>query len=150
MTWETDATNYPADAAPRSYLINGFNDYFASISGITAWDPLQNFMFTNTMKEDFVLRPANTIIFGEKRTDAGDYYMDTLEPDPVTGAIGNDFVKIAEQSRHEAGRPGSNSGGSVYSFMDGSTRYLLYPTSLYPLNLWCISDADRDGYKVAP
>src|SRR5437762_2152413 len=25
---ETDAANYPADSAPRSYIINGWNDYF--------------------------------------------------------------------------------------------------------------------------
>ncbi len=29
MTWATDSTNYRADAAPRSYIINGFNDYFS-------------------------------------------------------------------------------------------------------------------------
>ena len=144
MTWETDATNYPADAAPRSYLINGFNDYFSDISGIADFNALEPFMVTNTISENVVLRSSDTIIFGEKLTTVGDYYMDIFEI-TVQGP-GNDFSGIAEQSRHGSGRPGSNSGGSNYTFMDGSTRFLNYPTSLDPLNLWCISDADRVTY----
>ena len=150
MTWETDTNNYPADAAPRSYMINGFNDYFYNRFGLPGdWNTFENLMTTNTMNENVVLRPSDTIVFGEKRTDAGDYYMDTLEPaTDGSGAIGNDLTNIAEQSRHGSGRPGSNSGGSVFTFMDGSTRFLNYPTSLSPLNLWCISDADRALYRI--
>ncbi|MGA2801614.1 MAG: prepilin-type N-terminal cleavage/methylation domain-containing protein [Verrucomicrobiota bacterium] len=149
MTWETNSITYPGDAAPRSYIINGFNDYFSGISGITDWGSLQSFMFTNIMKENVIFRPSDTIIFGEKQTTAGDYYMDTLEPDPSNPiVIGNDLANIAEQSRHGCGTPGSNSGGSNYTFMDGSSRFLNYPTSLNPLNLWCISDADRALYHV--
>lgn len=152
MTEETDTNNYPADAAPRSYMINGFNDYFYDLSGLSDfYNALEPFMITNTISENVVFRPSDTIVFGEKLTTAGDYYMDTLEPAADgSGAIGNDLTNIAEQSRHGNGRPGSNSGGSDFTFMDGSTRYLPYPTSLYPLNLWCISDADRNSYKVTP
>lgn len=149
MTWGTGLTNCPGDAAPRSYIINGFNDYFADKFGITDWGTLEGLMFTNIIKENVVIRPSDTIIFGEKQTSAGDYYMDTLEPDPSNPAvIGNDLANIAEQSRHDSNGGGSNSGGSNYTFMDGSSRFLNYPTSLDPLNLWCISDADRALYHV--
>jgi prepilin-type N-terminal cleavage/methylation domain-containing protein len=145
-TWGTDPTNHPGDAAPRSYIINGWDDYFVNEFGVTDWGTLESLMFTNTMNENVVIRPSDTIVFGEKATSEPDYYMDILEPG--SGGIGNDFTHIVEQSRHSYGRPGSNSGGSDYTFMDGSTRFLLYPTSLNPLNLWCISDADRARYYV--
>jgi hypothetical protein len=35
---ETNTKNYPADTAPRSYLFNGFNDYYATAFGIPTSD----------------------------------------------------------------------------------------------------------------
>ncbi len=56
---------------------------------------------------------------------------------------GDDFVGAAEQSRHSGQGPGSGTGGSNFAFSDGSSRFLKVYTSLYPLNLWCVSDANR-------
>src|SRR5229473_1524141 len=33
----TDTNKYPADAAPRSYIINGWNDYFAASTEPDVW-----------------------------------------------------------------------------------------------------------------
>ncbi|MGN6643212.1 MAG: H-X9-DG-CTERM domain-containing protein, partial [Verrucomicrobiota bacterium] len=81
----------------------------------------------------------DTIVFGEKKHDAGDYYMDMLE-----GLGGNDADK-AEHGRHSPS-PGRG-GGSNFVFSDGSARYLKYGTAVYPLNLWAVSDFDRDKYR---
>jgi prepilin-type processing-associated H-X9-DG protein len=138
-----DSTNYPGDSAPRSYFINGCNDYFANVFGVTDFGLLEPDMYTKTMKENVVPLPSSTIAFGEKETSMGDYYMDVLENS------GNDFTGIAEQSRHDGAGPGTQSGGSNYTFMDGSARFLKFPTSLDPLNLWCVDDSNRVAYAVS-
>ena len=84
--------------------------------------------------------PSDTIVLGEKSADHGDFYMDLLE------GAGNDFAGILEQAQYD-GHSGSN-----YAFTDGSARYMKSYADLYPLNLWCISDADRSSpnYVVTP
>jgi prepilin-type N-terminal cleavage/methylation domain-containing protein/prepilin-type processing-associated H-X9-DG protein len=142
-TLETDTADYPADAAPRSYLINGWNDYFADKFGNTDWGTLENLILTSSIKQSAIPHPTDTIALGEKRTTAGDYYMDVLENG------GNDFTGIAEQSRHDSSGPSTNSGGSNYAMADGSARFMKFPTSLDPLNLWCVDDTNRTSYSVS-
>jgi prepilin-type N-terminal cleavage/methylation domain-containing protein/prepilin-type processing-associated H-X9-DG protein len=122
----SSSSNNVADAAPRSYFINGWNDYFNSLTNGAS------------MKENAIVHPSDTILFGEKSSDHGDYYMDLLENG------GNDFTGILDQARHD-GKSGSN-----YAFADGSARYLKNHTALFPLNLWAISDANRLYYVVNP
>ena len=143
MTFETDAGNYPADAAPRSYLMNGFDDFYSETLGIAPadWSTLENAMVasaTLAMKETRVIHPSETVVLGEKQSGAGDYYMDIYE-----GAFGNDFDGIAEQCRHDSRGDGTQTGGSNYVMADGSARYLKFPQALSPLNIWCISDTSR-------
>ncbi|HKI70071.1 MAG TPA: prepilin-type N-terminal cleavage/methylation domain-containing protein [Verrucomicrobiae bacterium] len=122
----SSSSNNVADAAPRSYFINGWNDYF---QGIHEGD---------SMKENAIIHPSDTSLLGEKEPDHGDYYMDLLENG------GNDFTGILDQARH------NSKSGSNYAFADGSARFLKNHTALYPLNLWAISDADRVTYQVTP
>jgi len=122
-----------ADNAPRSYLINGANDYF------------QGLPIGGRLKQSYVLYPTDTILFGEKESSAGDYYMDIYE------GGGNDFTGVAEQSRHSGSRVsinGQGNGGSNYAFFDGSARYLRCPKALFPLNLWCFADTNRVANAV--
>ncbi len=118
-----------ADAAPRSYLINGWGDYFP--------DALTT---TNSLKENAILKNTDTIIFGEKQTDKMDYYMDFNE-----GISGNDFDRV-EYARHSRPRRTDKGGGSNFNFADGSVRFLKYGTVTWPANQWAISDADRLKY----
>jgi len=69
------------------------------------------------MKETIIRHPSETIIFGEKKTDAMDYYMDFYERQRQP------HLDRVEQSRHGGAGPGSGSGGSDYGFADGSANY---------------------------
>ena len=133
-------SNNVADAAPRSYFINGWNDYFNDTLDAGGFGNYMGGIYPAGLKENLIIHVSDTIVLGEKAANQGDFYMDLLE------GAGNDFVGILDQERHD-GKNGSN-----YAFTDGSARYLKNHTALYPLNLWCISDADRSSpnYVVVP
>ena len=73
-TDETNTNSYPADAAPRSYLMNGFNDYYSDTFNVppSQWTSLQQNIVTNpaAIKEHALRQPTDTIILGEKKSDA--------------------------------------------------------------------------------
>ena len=118
-----------ADAAPRSYLINGWNDFF--INALTT---------TNALKENAVLKTSETILIGEKQTGQMDYYMDFEE-----GIAGNDFDRV-EYGRHSRPNRSTRGGGSNFNFADGSIRFIKYGNATWPENLWAVRDADRLKY----
>ncbi len=131
VTGINNPAQWPADSARRSYIINGWNDYFQEQMA-TNW----NFgrMIGTSLAEDAVKLPSDTITFGEKDTASPHFYMDFLET-----ASGNDFEEL-EHARHMGAKA---AGGSNYAFADGSARYLRYGRSVSPLNLWAITDAWR-------
>ncbi|HXJ71206.1 MAG TPA: DUF1559 domain-containing protein, partial [Candidatus Dormibacteraeota bacterium] len=137
-------SNNVADASPRSYFINGWNDYFADTLEATNFVSYMKGTYPFGLKENFILHPSDTILLGEKNAGRGDFYMD------LKAGNGDDFVGTAEQSRHDSRGPGSGTGGSNYAFCDGSARFLKVYTSLYPLNLWCIGDANRVANNITP
>ncbi len=62
-------SNNVADASPRSYFINGWNDYFASQLSTSDWGALEpEIRGTGTGIRDMaIVHPSDTIVFGEKR-----------------------------------------------------------------------------------
>jgi len=114
-----------ADLAPRSFLINGWNDYF---------DALPQPVVAEIMPETVVQLPSETIVFGEKEEGQGDFLMDIRNP------LNEEIV--LDQSRH--GGRGSGSGAN-YAFADGSVRFLRFGQSLIPVNLWAVSAEARAG-----
>jgi prepilin-type N-terminal cleavage/methylation domain-containing protein/prepilin-type processing-associated H-X9-DG protein len=136
----TSFSNNVADAAPRSYFINGWNDYFYDTLSADDFNSYMGGVYPSGLKETAIAHVSDTILLGEKAASQGDFYMDLLE------GQGNDFVGILDQARHD-GHSGSN-----YAFGDGSARYLKKYADLAPLNLWCIGDADRSSpnYVVTP
>jgi prepilin-type N-terminal cleavage/methylation domain-containing protein len=145
-------SNNVADASPRSYLINGWNDYFADQFDTKDWNTLEGDMgnLPFSIKENAIIHVSDTIVLGEKRHDAGDFYMDLMEPPPDGTAGGNDTSGIAEQGQHDnkgttsTQQNGSgSSGGSNYAMSDGSARFIKFPQSVDPLSLWAISDSNR-------
>ena len=141
-----DPVNWPYDSLPRSYIINGWNDYFYE-----TWTRAgTNWSFDNMrgtqMPEAAISNPSETILFGEKMTDSPHYYMDFLEVS--AGQVeGNDFTEL-EHGRHNRASAGGTSGGSNYAFADGSARYVRYWGTLTPINLWGVTDAWRKGVNV--
>lgn len=115
-------TGVPALVADRSYLFNGFNDYFTNTPPAGSSVP-----------ESAITEPSETVLFGEKDSTSGHWWMDYW--------MGDDFLEL-EQSRHGGG-PGRGSGGSNYAFADGSARYLKFGQSLDPNNLWFLTPALR-------
>ena len=70
-----NSSNNVADASPRSYLINGFNDIYADAAGATDWGTVENFMISHPgVKETVIIHQSDTVILGEKQNATGDYY----------------------------------------------------------------------------
>jgi prepilin-type N-terminal cleavage/methylation domain-containing protein len=127
---QTFGGSHLADKAPRSYIFNGFNDYFTN-AVIGAYVP-----------ESAIREPSETVLFGEKEgTDPanhGHFWMDYDKYD--------DF--ILDQSRH--GGFGHRGGGSVYIFADSSARFVKFGGTFAPINLWAIDPAVRKIALVTP
>jgi prepilin-type N-terminal cleavage/methylation domain-containing protein len=151
-TGSTDFKNYPGDAAARSYIINGWNDYFKDTLSAADFDAYMAATSQATMKRTSIPHPSDTIVLGEKKSASPHYYMDLLEPGSSSDfpgrVLGNDDTEL-EQGRHAGLGPGSRSGGSVYAMADGSARFIRYWRALGPLNLWCVLDADRSNPTYA-
>jgi len=128
-----DPVRWLYDSSPRSYIINGWNDYFQEQMG-AAWDFGR--MVGAAMPDGAIKEPSETITFGEKESSSAHYYMDFLET-----AAGNDWEEL-EHSRHSGLK---NAGGSDYAFADGSARYLRYGKSVNPLNLWAVTERWRNN-----
>jgi prepilin-type N-terminal cleavage/methylation domain-containing protein len=112
------ATNPPsADDAPRSYLINAWTDYFDTLT-----QPVAN----EIMPEATIREPSETIVFGEKEEEFGDFLMDLR--------TGNEDT-VLDQTSHGT--------GSDYAFADSSIRFLKFGQSLRPINLWAVTAATR-------
>jgi prepilin-type N-terminal cleavage/methylation domain-containing protein len=116
------------DDAKRSFIINGWNDYFREVLK-RSFSDLSN----DGMRDNAIRRPTDTIVFGEKVTASTHYYMDAFE------GQGNDVDQI-ERARHLSGGRESKAGWSNYIFADGSARLVMRGKLLYPLNLWMVTD----------
>ena len=129
-----DSSSFAALKAKRSYIFNGFNDYFKGDYNGKA------------MPESAIKETSETVLFGEKdggdgtpNSGSGHWWMDYYQQD--------DYREL-DQSRHMKG-PNGSGGGSVYSFADGSARYLKFGLSLLPINLWAVEDGWRKNSAAA-
>ncbi len=133
------ATNALPDAAPRSYLMNGFQDAILDAAG-GSLPPKGSPM--PALPESAIPHPTDTILFGEKAASSQQFYV-------VLDANADSYLSDLEESRH-GGKVGAanKSGCSNYAFADGSVRALRYGTSLCPLNLWAVTERGRTDYAV--
>ncbi len=134
---DVDKTRRPApasarepqpDAAKRSFIINGWNDYFLDVLKLSFAS-----IGGRSLPESAVGKPSETIVFGEKVTGSDHFYMDCFE------GQGNDVDQI-ERARHMSSGKPPTSGYSNYAFADGSARLVKCGQLLYPLNLWMVTD----------
>jgi prepilin-type N-terminal cleavage/methylation domain-containing protein/prepilin-type processing-associated H-X9-DG protein len=126
-----------ADAAPRSYIINGWNDYFQAMDA-ESWGSYRSGGSMLTLKENTIAEPTQTVAFGEKDYESPHYYMDYTFYD--------DLLQL-DQSKHSTVRKdakGNGGGGSNYAMVDGSTRFLKFGRALSPINLWAVMPAVRN------
>jgi prepilin-type N-terminal cleavage/methylation domain-containing protein/prepilin-type processing-associated H-X9-DG protein len=120
----------------RSFLINGFNDYFKTTLNPDDYAKHKRRQWPYGMRENAIPITSETITFGEKRTGSHHVHMDFDQ-----GKAGNDVEEVA-QKRHTS--------GANYGFADGSVRFLKYGTATYPQNLWAVVDEWRNAGVKAP
>ncbi len=137
-----DPARWPFDAAPRSYIINGWNDYWELKLGNRISMNSIGAIMGQAMPDNAIKLPSETVLFGEKETGSPHFYMDCMETD-----AGNQFTEL-EQGRHSA--VVKKSGGSNYAFADASVRYLPYWADLTPVNLWAVVDSWRTNVVAMP
>lgn len=127
------------DKAPRSYLFNGWNDYFQATLAPNQWNLYTNHQWQFGMPESAVREPSETIVFGEKVSNSKHIHMDFFQ------GLGDDLVQIDYGRHSNGGRLGAKSGGSNFAFGDGSARYLPYGRAISPFNLWAVTDQWRNS-----
>ena len=124
----------PADLAPRTYILNGWDDYFQA-AGL--WERYHGGDASVTLSENNVAQSSMTIVFGEKEYVSEHFYMDL---------VFYDDLKQLDQCKHSGGRrdgKGRSGGGSNHAFVDGSVRFLKYNRAFDPINMWAVTPAAR-------
>ena len=127
-----------ADLAPRSYLINTFVDYYASLANPTNTTPSWNASFwLLQMKQSSIVHPAATIAFGEKAAPSSAYCVNIFQS-PSFG-----YLADVAENRHCNPSGSRTGGGANFAMTDGSIQYLPYGEATCPLNLWAVLDQWR-------
>src|SRR5581483_11227371 len=70
----------PSDGSPRSYIANGWNDYFYRTLGTAGGDQYLQGLLVISLKQTHIKHPSDTVDFGEKKHTSPHYYMDLREP----------------------------------------------------------------------
>jgi prepilin-type processing-associated H-X9-DG protein len=124
----------PSDASweTRSYLMNGWNDYFETTLTAADYEAYKDWYWPHGIKESAIQEPTETITFGEKITGSFHYHMDYHQ------GLGSDLEEV-EQARHAYTAQGRRTGVSNFGFADGSVRFLKNGHSLAPINLWAVT-----------
>ena len=145
-TWGGEDTNrYPVDAAPRSYIYNGWNDYMQGVLSAADFALYMDGYNTNAAITATVIpHPSETTVFGEKKNASTHYHMDLLTP---SGA-GDDLYELDRSWHGGTGMENTRGGGSNYAFVDGSVRFVRFSDILGPINLWGVTDAGRAEFAV--
>jgi prepilin-type N-terminal cleavage/methylation domain-containing protein len=132
-------TNNIADSSPRTYMINGNNDYFFQALDKPQFDSYMSGTWPQGLPDGRIQFPSDTIIFGEKKPASSQYFMDLLE---LNGQEGNDWTELNQTTHTE---------GSDYCFSDSSARLLRAYRDLGPTyNLWAITASGRTNYASQP
>lgn len=142
-TGESDGNRWPADAAPRSYIYNSFNDFYIPIYNNPKW---RDIAATNefSIKEQNIRWPSDTVTFGEKYFDSMHWYFDFETYEDITQL---------DQNRHASAKRGGQGfgGGSNYIFADGSARFVRFGGTVNPINLWAVTPLARNlGAPTGP
>ena len=127
-----------ADGSPRSYIINGWNDFFRDLDAKSYSDYRNG---RSSFPEASVRQPSETIVFGEKANESGHFWMDYEDYDDI---------RQLDQNRHGSSLRDGRDGGSNYTFVDGSVRFLKFGRSFAPVNLWAVTPNVRNIAVAMP
>jgi prepilin-type N-terminal cleavage/methylation domain-containing protein/prepilin-type processing-associated H-X9-DG protein len=132
-----DVGDRVAERAPRTYVINGFNDFYRHMVGNA-----QMAEFRRRGNGEIVIRegdipePSQTVAFGERDSSRTiQYHMDFDALDDLNGL---------NQSMHGNSVKTGRGGGSNYAMVDGHVEYLRYGRSFNPINLWAVTAEERN------
>jgi prepilin-type processing-associated H-X9-DG protein len=114
----------------RSYLMNGFNDWFKQNLDSFEYFEFENWLWSHGLKRSAILQPSETILLGEKRSTSSHVHMDLLQNG------GNDLEEV-EHARHNS--------GANFAFADGSVSWKKQWGSVTPVNLWAIDGLWRNA-----
>lgn len=124
----------------RSYLINGFNDYWEKNLSPEHYALVMKWSYPHGMKLTSIPLPSETVVFGEKAKGTSHVHMDLDQKGRDQETSGNDR-NIVAHNMHGSRK----TGGSHFTFADGSARYLKYGGSVRPVNLWALTDEWRNA-----
>ena len=133
---EHSATNWvTADIVARSYLINGFADYYLTYWGADQYKTLAK-VPVPSLKESVIEHPSETVLLGEKSTLSWEFELNVFK---TPGSYVDDLA----ENRHNNPSQSPRGGGANYANADGSISYLAWGTSTCPVNLWAVLDEWR-------
>ena len=134
----------PSDAfmENRSYLMNGFNDYWEKNLTPEHYDLVMKWSYPHGMRLASIPLPSDTVVFGEKAKGTSHVHMD-LDQKGRDDEASNDRTIVAHNMHGTR-----KNGGSHFAFGDGSARHLKYGGSVKPVNLWAITDEWRNAPVV--
>jgi prepilin-type N-terminal cleavage/methylation domain-containing protein len=110
------------DAAARSFLFNGFNEFFQTTGYIGA------------MTEKDIPQPAETILISEKAHAQGHFWLDAIDGDDITTTV--------EHGMHGSSVP-SKTGGHNNGMADGHVGYYAFGKDVSPIDLWMVFPQNR-------
>jgi prepilin-type N-terminal cleavage/methylation domain-containing protein len=110
------------DAATRSFLFNGFNEFFVTTG------------YTGAMTEKEIPQPAETILISEKSHSQGHFWLDAID--------GDDISTTVQHGMHGAPAP-SKSGGHNDGMADGHVGYYNFGKDVSPIDLWMVYPQNR-------
>ena len=132
-TGRADPQLWPADAAPRSYIYNAWNDYYRSCFPMDDWRQVVS-SNGHAIREADLREPSETCLLGEKRTESSHWYLDYERLEDLTQL---------DQARHGGARGAGR--GSNYAFADGSVRFVRFGRTIWPVNLWATTPESRQA-----
>jgi prepilin-type processing-associated H-X9-DG protein len=136
--WGTEL--WPVDGAKRSYVYNAFNDWYRRyFTNASNWRTMAATNESVSITESEIVEPSDTVVFAEKSSEWRHWHLD---PEPTSTTPGDDVLGILEASRHS--NTVKNSGGSNYTFGDGSARFLKWGKALDPVNMFFVFPENRN------
>ncbi len=120
----------------RSYILNGFSDFFVNTLSAEDWKRYVSGSLAATIKAGSILQPSDTVMFGEKQTASEEFYLSLFKPN-------GGYLEDMEESRHPLRALKNQTGAANFTFADGSVRAIKFGHSTCPINLWAVTDQGR-------